>query len=53
MAHGKCEGINFSVLQDPDQQLHDDKAHICVVIPGQTGKPKSGSESNVGMLEAT
>ena len=51
MAHSKCQGINFSVLQDPHQQLHVDKAHICAVIPGQTGKPKSGSESNVGRVE--
>ena len=52
MAHSKCHGINFSVLQDPYQQLHVEKAHICAVIPGQTGKPKSGSESSVGTLEA-
>ena len=52
MAHSKCHGIDFSVLQDPYQQLHVEKAHICAVIPGQTGKPKSGNESNVGTLEA-
>lgn len=49
--HSKCQGIHFSVNQDPDQQLYVGKACLCD-NPRAKGKSKGGSENSERRPEA-